>query len=188
MRNEPEHLPLSDKQQAIIEAAIAAIRPFNKERNPPNYGYYFTLDGDDSSEYDCCDSDECMKKAQAELKKRYPKKKIEALYGSVDNDESFNSCYVCDRYLDWNLNGMEQEFNHHKRHSRTYEVLTSSRTAFCIENMLEAFPTYEYGLGGYHYHQKSLGNSKPYNDALKRQKAHYRRVVRYASHIIKTLA
>ena len=82
---------------------------------------------------------------------------------------------------------MEQEFDNHSEHSKTYEDFTDSNNAFDIINMLRAFPTYEYSISQYSKHQYGIGNENPYREEIERQKEFYKKVVDYAQLIIDSI-
>ena len=176
------------EQQEIINKAINLLEPYDKEE-VSYYGYYFLINGNDGNgDYDTCDNDDCMNKCLADLKAQYPKSEIREQFGEMNNDENFMHCCICGKTLDDRLNGMRSEFDYfNDKKMLTKEMLTTGDHAFCIRALLDAFPTYEYEESDYAKHQFSIGNPKPMQECLKRQRGWYIRVTNFSKKIINIL-
>ena len=124
-------LRFSKGQQIVIDAAITALEPFNKEDLSTEIVYFETQDEEgiatdkiDFSEYDCCGSHKCVDKTLKELRRKYPNERIEEVYYRNDGDHNnINRCYQCSRPLNESLTWIDQEFEHHEEYSTTLRDL-----------------------------------------------------------------
>lgn len=186
---------LSKKQQATISRAVRLLNPFNKEE-VSHLTYYFEAQDEEWNQkdsmkfnyYDCCGHDKCIDKTLKELRKKYPKEKVEYVQWGNDGDHNqIDSCYQCGRPLNSQLTWIREEFEHHETHSIKRRDLKRSRTAFNVICLLEAMPTCDETISGYEKHQSAIGNNKPMEEKVQRMKDFNERVCKYAELVISVM-
>jgi len=166
--------------QDIIDKAIELLTPIAKEISDDVSSYinYFTIDGDDDSEYDCCDNEDCVEKAKKEIFKNYGKNSIVENIWTTESGEndSYRMCCICGRYLNETLCWIESEFDHHSEFNITKNDIVD-HIAFEILGMFEAFPA----------HDHVPRNRTNYEETIFSQYDFNIKVVDYAKLIIKEL-
>lgn len=181
---------LTEKQSEIIEKAIEILQPFDKII-VSDYLYYFEEqdeDGDsignhDFSDYDSCDSDECIALSLSQLKEKYPDINIETVYYSNDGDhEKFERCTHCGRPLNRYLTWIESELEYHFDESKTKQDFIDSNTAFEIVSCLTSIRwSVDYRITPY---QERTEPEK----AARAERGFVHRVTNYAQYIINTFS
>lgn len=178
--------PLTDKQQSILDKAIELLSPFSKETVSPYTTYFEHQDKNGDcinalSDYDICDDDKCFDKTFQELKKAYPRKKIGfATYSNDGDHERFGKCYQCGSYLNEFLTWIGEEIDHHIENTKTKDDLIIS--AFEITGCLYSM------RWNSDERMSTWTKNNDFDEGIKRQKDFIKKVVDYATHIIKTLS
>lgn len=183
-----DNINLGIEQRIILDKAIKLLNPFFKNdegQQRQGWVYYFQKkDGDEfGSEYDCCSSDSCIKKAKKEIREHYGKyTRITENSTITGNDcENIPRCCICEKPFEEYITYIDQEFDHYESNVPSYEDLVKyTSIPFDITAIFNSVPSCDNQISLYHKHQLSLGNEKPINDVIQRQKDLITRVVNYA--------
>lgn len=92
---------LTEEFEKLIELAKEKIEPFSHEEIS-RFTYFFKVKGEVVlSEFDCCDDEDCIKKAKEAIRKEYGKgTHIEECYTDNDGDhDRIERCSVCGKPL-----------------------------------------------------------------------------------------
>ncbi|NDV81349.1 hypothetical protein [Bacteroides sp. 51] len=185
-------IEVTDEQQAILDKAMELLKPYDKEETTNCMCYFTDKDGHEfSSEYDCCSDEKCIEKAKKEIRRNHGNRTIieENITDTSSDHESFDRCCICYCYFNEYLTWIHQEFSHHEEYSVTADDLKSSNTAFELRGIYYSlYWSCDHQISQYSKHQYHLGNEKPLNDALDRQKDLINRVVKHASLVIGILS
>ncbi|MDR3266240.1 MAG: hypothetical protein LBT24_01540 [Tannerella sp.] len=172
---------LSNKFNRIIEKSINLLLPFNKYEEIPVYVAYFTIDGDDCSEYDCCDNEECAKKTYEELKEDFPEAEVIEEYSRNDSDRNLiNYCHQCGVPLNDTLTWVNCELEEIES-APEWDASYLKSEAFTICCILESLPSCDIHLTSYDK------KNKLYDDFFKKREEFYQRILKLATAVNKQL-
>lgn len=182
--------PLTKKQQATLDKAVALLLPFSKESVSQWTGYFEEQDEDgdrigdnDFSDYDTCDNDDCLNHNWDILKKNLPSLNIQFRWYSNDGDhDKYDHCTVCGRPLNEFLTWINDEIDNHIEYTTTKQLLIDSSAAFEINGCFVS-------MGWNADERMSIHASTHHHEnGVKRQKLFIKKVVDYANLIIKLLS
>jgi len=183
-----DNIDLSTEQKIILDKAVKLLNPFfcnDEGQERQGWVYYFQKkDGEEfGSEYDCCSSNSCIKKAKEEIREHYGKyTRITEHSTMTGNDcEDIPRCCICGKPFEEYITYIDQEFDNYESNVPSYEDLVKyTNISFDITAIFNSVPSCDNQISPYDKHQLSLGNDKPINDVIQMQKDLITRVVNYA--------
>jgi hypothetical protein len=146
----------------MIEKAKKLLYPYaEKELKDVSYSItYFKIDGDDNSEYDVCDNDDCIKKLYTQLKEEYPDSVIEIAYSDNDSDhDNLECCAACGRHLNTQLTYIKDEVDYYLDDKEEWNKESFILNAFDLFCILEALPSNDYDASKWAINQYYQGNT-----------------------------
>jgi hypothetical protein len=146
---------LTDDFENLIDLAKEKIEPFsNKEIS--RFTYYFKVKGEEvSSEFDCCDDENCIKQAKKAIREQYGKgTHIEECYWDNDGDhENIETCSVCGKPLNEWLTWCDSELEYLEE-NKPWNAQFLADEGFVIGVILNSTPTMDCDISGYAKHQR----------------------------------
>lgn len=178
------YLPyFTDEFDKLIEAAIKKIEPIsNKEISADTV--YFSVDGNDFLEYDCCGNEECIQKTKKDIKNKYVKNvSIEEHWTSNDVDhERINLCPSCGIPLNEFVTWCDEELEYLEE-NKPWNSEFFHDQAFLIYAILGSSPTMDDDIGEYAKHKGGDILKK----ALESREHFFQRIGALAQSVIKTI-
>ncbi len=171
---------ITGHQQKIIDLAQEILKPFNTE--VVSYEYCYFEDKNQNaydSEHDCCDNEKCVKAELKSLRKEHGSFNVLPVYSSNSYEETYiRRCTQCSKPLSEYLHSIEDEFSHHKEHSKTKKDFTDQ--ALEIIAILYGFSASDSSISNY-----ERNNPERYKEAIESKKKEIHSMVQFAKKIIK---
>ncbi len=145
---------LTKEFEKLIKSAIEKIEPFSR-KEISQYLIYFKEKGEEiSSEFDCCDDENCIKEAKKMIRQQYRKgMHIEECYSDNDGDhENIEICYVCGKPMNEYLTWCDSELDYLEK-NKPWNAQFLSDEGFVIGVILNSTPTMDCDISNYAKHQ-----------------------------------
>jgi len=122
---------------------------------------YFTIDGEDSFDYDVCNDEGCIAKMHAQLIEEYPHSSIESKYSAGDSDhEVLSSCAICGRPLNTQLTWVEYTVDCFLDDKEEWSKELFISNAFRLYCVYDALPSIDYNPSEWDKKQYHKGNTR----------------------------
>jgi hypothetical protein len=140
----------TDEFEKLIETAKDKIAPFSIEEVSRIKVYFKIEDEEVSSEFDCCDNDECIIEAKEAVRGRYGQEAdIEECYYDNDGDhENIETCSVCCKPLNEYLTWCESELEYLEE-NKPWDAQFLKDQGFLINCILNSTPSMDCDISRY---------------------------------------
>lgn len=172
---------LTEEFKKKIELAEEKIEPFS-HKEISRYTYYFKVRGEEiSSEFDCCDDENCIKEAKKAIREQYGKgTHIEECYWDNDGDhENIETCSVCGKPLNEYLTWCDSELQYLEE-NKPWNAQFLADEGFVIGVILHSTPTMDDDISGYAKYQRGEILQK----ALQSREEFFQRIGQLAQSVI----
>lgn len=172
---------LTDDFENLIDLAKEKIKPFsNKEIS--QFTCYFKVQGEEvSSEFDCCDDENCIKQAKKAIREQYGKgTHIEECYSDNNGDyENIETCSVCGKPLNEWLTWCSSELEYLEE-NKPWNAQFLADEGFVIGVILNSTPAMDCDISGYAKHQRG----EILQEALQSREEFFQRIGQLAQSVI----
>jgi hypothetical protein len=169
--------------QTLIESGTEKIEPFRNEE-VSQYTVYFKVRGEEvSSEFDCCGNEECIKQAEAAIRRQYGKgTHVEECWYYNDGDhERIEICSQCGKPLNEWLTWCNEELEYLEE-NKPWDAKFFKNEAFLIHCIFQSSPTLDYNISRY----AEIQSGDILKKALERREQFFQRIGELAQSIIDT--
>lgn len=171
----------TDEFQELINKAQNKIKPYSSKETS-RWTYYFKVkDEEVSSDFDCCDNEDCIKQSKSEIRKVYGKgTHVEECYYDNDGDhENIELCSQCSKPLNEWLTWCDSELEYIEQ-CKPWNIQFIKDEGFLIYCIFQSSPTQDNAISEYHKHQKGDILIK----ALEQREQFFQRIGELANFII----